>query len=126
MAWAFQDSGIYFSGWDNGAAPVTVSVNEGDLIVVGWGTEETADVPNGVSDEDGNSYTLGTLRNSNDGMLLMLAYATAKSTNGTCTITATYSAGNGGMRGITAMVFTPDAGDTFELEDNSYVESIPH
>lgn len=116
MAWTWhsQDDGSDYG--DTVTITAIIAVTAGDLIVVGAGSQNVG-VANitGIADDDENEYTLRDQVNSEGNAKLRTAYAIASENNETLTITATLSAGTG-FRQILAVAFTPDGGDTVELD----------
>jgi hypothetical protein len=102
---------------------LTMDVGAGDLIVVMASVLEDGVVElTGVTDGNGNSYTLGTTRAAGTQVTLRIAYAIAGSTNPTLTITAAFTAGTY-RKNLWVGVFRPDAGDTIEFDTSAYKQS---
>ena len=102
----------FTNSYTSGDITVTVNVQAGDLVLV-WGNCRYGLDLSSVTDEDGNTYTLGTYEYSGSGSnpSVRPAWTIAGSTNATLTITISYLTGTQRKYGY-AVVFRPDSGET--------------
>ncbi len=115
MGFTFSDEGNGNDYSDTDLSAAAIAVSAGDLIVVLLGTVSSTVYCTGVTDTQGNIYTVRTVVLAS-GANMVMAYCIDAEANASNVVTASYNLADNASKTIIATVITPDSGETVTLD----------